>query len=160
MAVPNSTPALQLDRYPADGSFLRSAMKKRRIYLGGLACGALIVAVGLRTSTGQGYSAPIVLPREATAEVARMSRTLELRLTNRESGRPQFYRWSLSIPTGGSVEIECHEWIHVRFYGLSLPGMPRNSFHRIIPLDKSEEGVADPYHFTVRWRLRDAEPDI
>jgi len=127
-------------------------MKKRRIYAWVLVCAALVLAAGLRTSTGQGYSDPIVLP--AKPDVARSPRILEVRLTNQKTGRPQSYQWFLSVPVGGSVEVECHEWTLISFFGFSLSGMPKNSFHRVIPLDSSDEGVAGPYHFVIRWRTR------
>ena len=126
-------------------------MKKRGLPIGLFICLLLAVAAGLRTGTGQGYSDPIVLPRGAPATVVRSQRTLELRLTNQKTGRPQHYRWSLSVPKGGAVEIECHEWLFIELYGRSLPGIPKNSFHRTIPLDASGEGVAEPYRFTIAW---------
>jgi hypothetical protein len=126
-------------------------MKRRRIYFLVFVCGAVIVAAGLRTGTGQGYSDPIVLPREVKPEVARSQRTLQVHLTNQKTGRPQYYQWPLSVPEGGSVEIECHEWMLIRFFGFSMPGMPKNSFRRVIPLDNEQEGVAGPYHFVIRW---------
>ena len=127
-------------------------MKTRRIYVWVFIGVALVLTAGLRIGTGQGYSDPIVLPRDVKPDYARSQRILEVRLTNRKTGRPQTYQWSLSVPAGGSVEVECHEWTLIRFFSFSMPGMPKNSFRRIIPLDNSEEGVAEPYHFVVRWR--------
>jgi hypothetical protein len=126
-------------------------MKKRGIYLCALSCGILVVAAGVRTGTGQGYSDPVVLPLEAPSNAVKSLRTLELQLVNRKTGRSQHHQWSLSIPEGGAVEIECHDWVLVEIYGFSLPGFPKNSFRRVIPLDRSEEGVAEPYRFVVRW---------
>jgi len=130
-------------------------MKKLRIYALALVCAALVLTAGLRTSTGQGYSNPIVLP--AKQEAAASPRVLEVRLTNQQTGRPQSYQWSLSVPAGGSVEVECHEWTLISFFGISLPGIPKNSFRRVIPLDRSEEGIAEPYRFVVRWRTKNEE---
>jgi hypothetical protein len=128
-------------------------MTKRRICAWVLVGAALVLAAGLRTGTGQGYSDPVVMP--ATPTLARSPRILEVRLTNRKTGRPQSYQWSVSVPAGGSVEVECHEWTLVSFFGFSLPGLPKNSFRRVIPLDHPEEGMAGPYHFVIRWRTKD-----
>jgi hypothetical protein len=127
-------------------------MKRRHIFLGAIICCALVIAAGLRIGIGQGYSGPIVLPREVQPDAVRSERTLEVRLTNQKTGRPQHHQWSLSVPKGGAVKIECHEWVVIDFYGFSMPGFPKNSFRRIIQLDSSEEGVAEPYHFVIRWR--------
>jgi hypothetical protein len=131
-------------------------MKQRRIAWEAFICCVLIVAAGIRTDTGQGYSNPTVLPREISPDVVRLPRTLEVRLINQKTGRPQHHQWSLSVPKGGAVEIECHEWVVIGVYGFSMPGIPKNSFRRIIPLDRSEEGVAGPYHFVIRWHSKAA----
>ena len=127
-------------------------MKKRGSYVVAFICFALAIAAGVHTRTGQGYSDPIVLPHETPANAVRLQRALDVRLTNKKTGRPQHYKWSLSISEGGAVEIECHEWVLIDLYGFSLPGFPKNSFRRIIPLDRSEEGVAEPYSFAISWR--------
>lgn len=127
-------------------------MKRRRIVLGAVLCCALVIAAGIRTGTGQGYSAPIVLPRGTQPDAVGSDRILEVRLTNQKTGRPQHHQWSLRVPSGGAVEIECHEWVLISLYGFSIPGFPKNTFRRIIPLDSSEEGVAGPYHFVISWR--------
>ena len=129
-------------------------MKKRRIYFGIIICSVLVIAAGVRTGTGQGYSNPVVLPREVSPDAVQSHRTLEVRLTNQKTGRPQHHQWFLSIPKGGAVEIECHEWVLIDVYGFSIPGVPKNSFRRIIPLDSSEEGMAEPYHFVIRWHSK------
>lgn len=126
-------------------------MRKRGLPIGLLIGLVLAVAAGLRTDTGQGYSDPIMLPRGAPATVVRSQRTLELRLIHQKTGRPQHYRWSLSVPKDGAVELECHEWLFIELYGRALPGIPKNSFRRVIPLDVAEEGVAEPYRFTIAW---------
>ncbi len=127
-------------------------MKTRVFYIGLFIGLVLVVAAGLRTGTGQGYSDPLVLPRDTPADAPKSQRTLEVRLTNQKTGRPQHYQWSLSVPKDGAVEIECHEWLFIEIYGRSLPGIPKNSFRRTIPLDASEEGVAGPYRFAIAWR--------
>jgi hypothetical protein len=129
-------------------------MKKRRIYALVVGCIVVIAAAGLRIGIGQGNSDPIVLPAGAKASTALSQRTLEVRLTNRKTGRPQHYEWSLAVPSGGSVEIECHEWMHVHFFGVSMFGAPRNSFRRIVSLDSVEDGVAEPYDYVVRCRTK------
>jgi hypothetical protein len=131
-------------------------MKWRRIYVLAGCCIVVVAAAGLRIGTGQGYSDPIVLPAGAKADTAKLQRTLELRLTNRKTGRPQHYEWTLAVPSGGQVEIECHEWMRVHFFGIPLFGAPRNSFHRIISLDSVEDGVAEPYDYVIRWRTNNA----
>jgi hypothetical protein len=131
-------------------------MKRRRIYVLVFGCVVLVVASGIRVATGQGYSDPMIRPVRAKVAAATSQRTLEVRLENRRTGRPQYYHWSLSMPPHGSVEIECHEWTHVRLFGLQLFGVPRNSFHRMIQLDLADEGVAEPYHYIIRWRTPNA----
>lgn len=133
-------------------------MKKHRIYVLVFVCVALVVGTGLRIGTGQGYSDPIVLPAGAKTNAAALQRTLEVRLTNRKTGRPQHYRWSLSMTPGGSVEIECHEWRLASFFGRPMFGWPRNSFRRVVLLDAEEEDVTGPYHFVIRWNEKNAEP--
>jgi hypothetical protein len=127
-------------------------MKRRRIY--GLLLGGIVIAAsaGLRIDIGQGYSDPIVRPAGRKVDADASQRTLEVRLKNRNTGRPQYYEWSLSVPPHGSVEIECHEWMHVRLFGRALFGAPRNGFSRIIPLDVPDEGLAEPYDYVIRWR--------
>ena len=127
-------------------------MKGRRVILGAVLCLALVIAAGIRTGTGQGYSDPIVLPRSVQQAAVGSERILEVRLTNKKTGRPQHHQWSVLVPRGGAVEIECHEWVLLSLYGFSMPGFPTNSFRRIIPLDSVEEGVAGPYHFVISWR--------
>ena len=127
-------------------------MKRRRIILGAVLCCTLVIAAGIRTGIGQGYSDPIVLPRAVQPDAVGSERILEVRLTNQKTGRPQHHQWSLRVPNGGAVEIECHEWVLIGLYGFSRPGFPKNSFRRIIPLGSSEEGVAGPYHFVISWR--------
>src|SRR5687767_3723019 len=117
-------------------------MKRRKVYLLVFVALAVVTAIGIRTSTGQGYSDPVVSPKVQSSVAAPPPRTLEVRLTNGKTGRSQYYEWSLSVPQGGSVEIECHEWMHVRCFGVQMFGAPRNSFRRIVPHDAAEEGVA------------------
>ena len=131
-------------------------MKRRRVYFLVFVALAVVVAVGIRTSTGQGYSDPVVSPKVKSSIAATPARTLEVRLTNRKTGRSQYYEWSLSVPPGGSVEIECHEWTFVRWFGVQMFGAPRNSFRRIVPHDAAEEGIADPYNCVIRWRTKTA----
>ena len=131
-------------------------MKRRRAFVLFFSIVALVVAAGFRIGTGQGYSDPIVRPAGAKVDAATSQRMLEVQLKNRKTGRPQYYQWSLSVPPWGSVEIECHEWMHVRFFGFSLFGAPRNSFRRIILLDVAEDGVAGPYDYVIRWRTKNA----
>jgi hypothetical protein len=117
---------------------------------------AVVLTIGIRIGVGQGYSDPIVRT-ELAANSAPQLRTLEVRLTNRTTGRSQYYEWSLPMPRGGSVEIECHEWRQVRWFGLPLFGAPQNSFRRVISLDAGEDGIAGPYHYAIRWRAENAE---
>ena len=131
-------------------------MKKRRICVLALACVGVVIAAGIRSSTGQGYSDPIVRPGGGKADSATSQRTLEVQLKNRKTGRPQHYQWSLSVPPSGLVEVECHEWMHVRLFGFQIFGAPRNSFHRTISRDVAEEGIAGPYDYVIRWRTKNA----
>jgi len=125
-------------------------MKWRYIGLG-IVISVGACAAGLRTGTGQGYSQPVVVFPGKTAAVASSLRTLELRLTNKETGRPQLYKWRISAPPGSSVQVECHEWVTLTLYGRQVPGFPRNKFRRTIPADADEEGFVEPYHFVARW---------
>ncbi len=113
----------------------------------------VLAAAGVRfETTGQGYSDPKILPVGGNASLPASNRRLEVRLTNRETGRPQFYQWSLSMPLGGAVEIECHEWRQMYFFGHPTVGWPRNSFLHTIVCDVEEEGIVGPYHFELRWK--------
>jgi len=127
-------------------------MRRHRICVLVLVCCAGILGLGLRFGDGQGYSTPVVSPPGDRTNTSMARRTLEVQLKNRNTGRPQYYRWTLSIPEGGSVEIECHEWTNVSFFGSGLFGFPRNSFRRILPLDIESKGVAEPYDFAIHWR--------
>ena len=127
-------------------------MKWRYIFLG-IAVSVGACAVGLRTGTGQGYSQPVVVFPDKAAAAASSLRTLELRLTNQDTGRPLSYKWQISAPPGGSVQIECHEWVTLTLYGREMPGFPRNKFRRTIPVDADEEGFVEPYHFVARWHV-------
>ena len=132
-------------------------MKRRRVSIVAMVLFAVVLTIGIRIGVGQGYSDPIVHATQSAANSAAHLRTLEVRLTNRTTGRSQYYEWSLPMPLGGSVEIECHEWRQVRWFGLPLFGAPQNSFRRIISLDAGEDGIAGPYDYAIRWRAKTAE---
>lgn len=129
-------------------------MKRRRIYFGILFLCLAVLAAGLRTGPGQGYSDPVVDSPEKQLDAANPMWTLDLRITNRETGRPQVYQWTMSATIGGWVKLECHEWVQVTLYGHPFSGFPRNRFRRSVRVGVDEEGFAGPYDFVVRWHPR------
>jgi hypothetical protein len=135
-------------------------LRRKHICLFGALC---IAAAGLRIHTGQGYLDPSLTGSIRLSSSKEANRTLDVKLTNRDSGRTQKYGWPLSVSgTDGTVSLHCHEWKQVTFFGVPVFGLRRNEFHRTVRVDDSIRGRDETYDYVVSWRVRSPKqtPDL
>ena len=116
---------------------------------------AIILAAGLRFSSGQGFQSPVASGGASVSSGDRADRLLTLQLRVRGSDRVLRFDWPVVVeatPTIPTITVKCHRWTNCSFFGVPLFGFPWSRFEQSFQVDRPDSGVSGAYDYNIEWK--------